>query len=72
MPIDSPCIKICRLDSRTGLCIGCFRTLDEIAHWSQMEDSQHLEVLAAITRRREENPPQTQTGANDEQARDSD
>lgn len=72
MPIDSPCIKICRLDSGTGLCIGCFRTLDEIAHWSQMEDSQHLEVLAAVTRRRKENPPQARTDTNNGQVRDSD
>lgn len=72
MSVDSPCINICRLDSKTGLCVGCFRTLDEIAQWSQMKDSQRLEVLAAITHRREETPPQPQAGANHEQARDSD
>ncbi len=28
-----PCVKICTLDARSGLCLGCGRTLDEIARW---------------------------------------
>jgi len=31
----SPCKKVCRLDE-DGMCVGCFRMLDEIANWSIM------------------------------------
>ncbi|MBL8544059.1 MAG: DUF1289 domain-containing protein, partial [Hyphomonadaceae bacterium] len=30
-PISSPCIKVCAVDGSSGLCIGCGRTLKEIA-----------------------------------------
>jgi predicted Fe-S protein YdhL (DUF1289 family) len=32
----SPCISVCRIDSATGLCEGCLRTLDEIADWPML------------------------------------
>lgn len=37
-PVPSPCISVCRMDSGTGLCEGCFRTLDEIVAWSKLSD----------------------------------
>ena len=51
-PIPSPCISICRMDPVAGLCEGCLRTIDEIAHWSTMDDAQKRAVLAAIAERR--------------------
>jgi predicted Fe-S protein YdhL (DUF1289 family) len=38
-PILSPCIGVCRLDAH-GLCEGCHRTADEIAHWISYSDEQ--------------------------------
>ena len=35
--IETPCVKICTLDARAGLCLGCGRTIDEIARWSNHE-----------------------------------
>ena len=32
--VPSPCIDVCTMDERTGLCAGCYRTLGEIAQWS--------------------------------------
>jgi predicted Fe-S protein YdhL (DUF1289 family) len=32
----SPCIGTCRLHPVTGLCMGCARTLQEIAAWASM------------------------------------
>ena len=29
--IESPCIKVCAVDPRSGLCLGCGRSLAEIA-----------------------------------------
>jgi uncharacterized protein len=48
--VASPCVDICRLDAR-GLCIGCRRTLNEIAEWSQASDARRLEILSALKMR---------------------
>jgi predicted Fe-S protein YdhL (DUF1289 family) len=34
--ITSPCIGVCRIDERSGLCLGCARSRDEIAMWRDM------------------------------------
>ena len=31
--IISPCISICKLDPKSGLCYGCGRNIDEIKLW---------------------------------------
>jgi predicted Fe-S protein YdhL (DUF1289 family) len=43
-PILSPCIGICRLDA-DGLCEGCHRSADEIAHWLAYTDAQRLQFM---------------------------
>jgi len=48
--VSSPCVDICRLDAQ-GLCIGCRRTLSEIAEWSQASDARRLEILGALEKR---------------------
>jgi predicted Fe-S protein YdhL (DUF1289 family) len=48
----SPCINICRMDNKSGLCVGCFRTLDEIADWSRADEAARQAVLAAVAERR--------------------
>lgn len=53
----SPCINVCQMDGQTGLCAGCFRTLDEIAAWARLDDGRQVEVLAAAARRRQEHDP---------------
>ena len=50
--VPSPCIDVCRMDARTGLCEGCLRTLDEIAAWAALTDAMKREVLANIEARR--------------------
>jgi len=51
-PVPSPCISVCRMDPRTGLCEGCCRTLDEIAAWAAMSDSEKRVVWGQLERRR--------------------
>ena len=51
-PVASPCISVCRMDSSTGLCVGCLRTLDEIAVWGALDDDARRDVLQAIAARR--------------------
>ncbi len=49
--VPSPCISVCRMDPRTQWCEGCFRTLDEIAAWSRMEDQGKREIWETIAQR---------------------
>ena len=50
----SPCMNICVLDaSRT--CIGCLRTLDEIARWGRMSAAEQWQVIARLERVRQQN-----------------
>ena len=48
----SPCIGICRLDERSGVCIGCYRTIQEIARWGAMGRDERARVFAALDGRR--------------------
>lgn len=51
MPIPSPCTKVCAMDPGTGTCLGCRRTLNEIARWGAMADAERAHVLAALEER---------------------
>ena len=44
--IDSPCQHICVL--KNGVCIGCQRTVQEIAKWLKMSDDEKQKVLERI------------------------
>lgn len=52
-PISSPCINICQMNTTTGLCEGCFRTLDEITRWSAEDELGKNRILAKIEARRD-------------------
>lgn len=54
VPPPSPCINICRMDERSGLCEGCLRTIDEIANWSTLDDAAKRAVWNAIDTRHAE------------------
>jgi uncharacterized protein len=51
--VPSPCVSVCRMDDATGLCVGCLRTLDEIAVWGMLDDEARRDVWAAIDARRQ-------------------
>jgi predicted Fe-S protein YdhL (DUF1289 family) len=46
--IETPCIKICTLDARSGVCLGCGRTIDEIAQWSAMSPAARSQVIGEL------------------------
>jgi uncharacterized protein len=35
-----------------GFCVGCLRSIDEIASWSSMSGAEQWQVIAAIAERR--------------------
>ena len=49
--MKSPCVKVCQMDPQRGLCMGCGRTLDEIARWAEMSDAERERVLAELPKR---------------------
>jgi uncharacterized protein len=51
MNTSSPCVDICKLDGN-GVCIGCFRTKEEIARWLQMEETEKSAVVARLNEHR--------------------
>ena len=50
--VPSPCIDVCTMDARGERCLGCLRTLAEIAAWSGLDDAGKLAVWALIDARR--------------------
>lgn len=48
----SPCTRVCVLDEHTGLCRGCYRTLDEIAGWSGFSADEKRAILWNLDARR--------------------
>lgn len=50
--IASPCVMVCTVDGASGLCLGCLRTLQEIATWSRMTDEDRAAVMADLPSRK--------------------
>ena len=49
--VPSPCVSVCRMDTGSGLCEGCFRTLDEIRDWGRSDDDAKRLLWAEIRTR---------------------
>jgi predicted Fe-S protein YdhL (DUF1289 family) len=49
--VESPCTKLCQLDPRTGWCLGCGRTGEEIGAWLAMGDAQRSALVATLPER---------------------
>jgi len=47
LSLTSPCIKNCCLDL-DDICLGCFRSLDEITQWTQVNTETRLQFLNNI------------------------
>ena len=50
-PVKSPCIEVCSLND-SDVCIGCYRTANEIIEWFSANDQRKREILAAVSERR--------------------
>ena len=46
--VETPCLNICTLDARSGRCLGCARTIDEIARWGSMSAAQRALIMAEL------------------------
>jgi len=46
--VSSPCVRICVVDGSADICLGCGRTLPEIAAWGRMSEEQRLAIMATL------------------------
>ena len=60
--IETPCVKICTLDARSGMCLGCGRGIDEIAGWSAMSAAERARIMNELPFRLAANKSVTATG----------
>jgi predicted Fe-S protein YdhL (DUF1289 family) len=49
--IKTPCNRICVGHPTLRLCIGCGRSLDEIARWIELTDAERTQVMAQLQAR---------------------
>ena len=49
--VKSPCIEVCSLNNE-DVCIGCYRTANEIIEWFSASNERKREILTAIDQRR--------------------
>jgi uncharacterized protein len=49
--MDSPCVKVCIIDPNTSVCDGCYRTLAEIARWTQFSVAERQRIMASLPAR---------------------
>ena len=45
-PIKSPCVDVCDI-SEEGYCVGCFRSLDEIAAWAGASELERTRIIVS-------------------------
>lgn len=48
---QSPCVAVCALDARAGLCTGCGRTIAEIGEWGGATAERQCAILALLPER---------------------
>jgi hypothetical protein len=51
-PIATPCVNVCVVDGESGLCLGCYRTLAEVAGWTRFSDAERAAIMAGLAGRR--------------------
>jgi uncharacterized protein len=53
LTVESPCINVCQMDEKSGLCIGCYRNIEEIQGWWDMTFEQKSDVIKKTWAREE-------------------
>lgn len=56
-PVPSPCVGVCALDAARAACIGCGRTLDEIAAWRGLDEAGRRMIWRRLRAARREAAP---------------
>lgn len=46
--VASPCVKLCVVHPEARICVGCYRSIDEISGWSRMTAEERSTVMAEL------------------------
>lgn len=49
--IQSPCVKLCTIHPAERICVGCYRTIDEISQWSRLSHEARATLMAELPAR---------------------
>jgi len=49
--IQSPCVKLCVVHPEERICVGCLRSMEEIATWSRLTPQARAAVMADLPAR---------------------
>ena len=49
--VDSPCVKLCVMHPTANICMGCFRTVEEISDWSAMDPESRKSLMLELPSR---------------------
>ncbi|MDH3638548.1 MAG: DUF1289 domain-containing protein [Gammaproteobacteria bacterium] len=49
--VPSPCTNVCQIDPHSGYCLGCKRTVEEIAVWLTASPAERRAILARLPAR---------------------
>ena len=49
--IESPCVKLCVVHPEARICVGCYRSIDEIGSWSRLPPEARREIMQALPAR---------------------
>ena len=63
----TPCINVCKIAPDTQVCIGCFRTLQEITEWSRLTDTERYDIMKRLKEKTNEKAKEALRILNDEQ-----
>jgi len=49
---ESPCVSVCAMDTVSGFCFGCYRTLEEIQQWWDLDNAAKQAVIEQASKRK--------------------
>lgn len=49
--VPSPCVSVCKMNADRSLCLGCYRSIDEIRAWSKSDNAGRLQMWQQLLAR---------------------
>ena len=49
--IDSPCVRLCSIHPSERICVGCYRSMEEIGAWSSLSSEVRLDIMNELPNR---------------------
>ncbi|WP_309667991.1 DUF1289 domain-containing protein [Tabrizicola sp.] len=49
--VQSPCVKLCAVHPEERICVGCYRTIEEISTWSRLTHEARAKIIEDLPTR---------------------